>query len=224
MVRLRKRMVNNKTRARTLTCKPSFHALRIFNEDLVAIHMLTQRRYLNRPIYVGFSILNISKTLMYDFHNTSIKRNYDSKPKLLFTVTDSLAYLIHTKDVYEDMLYDAHHFDTSEYEKDHPLYSTANKKVLGKMKDETRRCAIHEFGGLKSKMYSLMYEKQRKKEGDNGTDGQEEKKTIRVEKKTAKRIKKNVIKHHTRHEHYKTCLFNRETHMSHMTQIRSYGH
>ena len=83
MENLRKRMdvklVNSQSRARKLTCKPSFHAFRIFCEDLVAIHLLKQRLYLNRPIYVGFAILDLSKTLMYDFHYRYVKSKYGSR-------------------------------------------------------------------------------------------------------------------------------------------------
>jgi len=100
-------------------------------------------------------------------------------------------------------------FDTSESASSHPLYSTTNKKILGKMKDETRGFPIQEFVGLKSKMYSLIYEE------EHG---------VMTEKKTAKGIKKSVIKQHTRHEHYKQCLFEKEMRKSTMTQIRSYGH
>jgi len=212
MENLRKRLlvqlVNSQSKARKLTSKPTFHAFRIFNEDLVAIHMLKQKLYLNRPIYVGFSILDLSKILMYDFHYNYIKTKYGQNAKLLFTDTDSLCYAISTEDVYQDMMRDKHLFDTSEYDPEHPLYSTENKKVLGKMKDETHGIPIQEFVGLKSKMYSMIYEE----------DGK------LTEKKTAKGIKKSVIKHHTKHDHYKECLFDRTVHLSSMNQIRSYDH
>jgi hypothetical protein len=104
------------------------------------------------------------------------------------------------------MIKDKHLFDT--YDPEHPLYSTKNKKVLGKMKDETQGIPIQEFVGLKSKMYSMIYE-------DDGK---------LTEKKTAKGIKKSVIKHHTKHDHYRECLFDRTVHLSSMNQIRSYNH
>ncbi|CAG2215764.1 unnamed protein product [Mytilus edulis] len=212
MENLRKRtdikLLNDQSKARKLISKPTFHAFKIFNDDLVAVHMLKQRLYLNRPIYVGFTILDLSKTLMYDFHYNYIKDKYGSRATLLFTDTDSLCYNINTDDIYQDMMEDKHLFDTSEYNPEHRLYSTLNKKVLGKMKDETHGIPIQEFVGLKSKMYSLIYEENKKL----------------CEKKTAKGIKKSVIKHDTRHEHYKQSLFNKEIHMSTMTQIRSYDH
>ena len=198
MENLRKRidvkLVNSQSKARKLTSKPTFHAFKIFNEDLVAVHMLKQKLYLNRPIYVGFSILDLSKTLMYDFHYNHIKKTYGSLAQLLFTDTDSLCYCIETDDIYADMLQHKHLFDTSEYDTKHPLYNIENKKILGKMKDETKGIPIEEFVGLKSKMYSLIYK---------------EKGQI-IEKKTAKGIKKSVIKQHTRHEHYKQCLLERK--------------
>ncbi|XP_033746976.1 uncharacterized protein LOC117332202 [Pecten maximus] len=128
MENLRKRMdvklVNSKKKAMKLTCKPIFHEFRIFSEDLVGVHMLKQKLYLNRPIYVGFSILDISKTLMYGFHYNYIKRKFGSNARLLFTDTDSLSYTIQTDDFYQHMLEDSDLFDTSEFRKDNPLYST----------------------------------------------------------------------------------------------------
>ena len=95
---------------------------------------------------------------MYDFHYNYMKTKYGPNAQLLFTDTDSLCYSIYTEDVYQDMMKHKHLFDTSEYDPDHPLYSTENKKVLGKMKDETHGIPIQEFVGLKSKMYSMIYE------------------------------------------------------------------
>jgi hypothetical protein len=206
--RLIVQLVNNQSKARKLTSKPTFHTFRIFNENLVAVHMLKQRLYLNRPIYVEFTILDVSKTFMYDFHYNYIKKKYGQCAKLFFTDTDSLCYNISTENIYEDMVRDIHLFDTSEYDPEHLLYSTANKKVLGKMKDETHGIAIQEFVGLKSKMYSMIYEE----EG------------CLKEKMTTKGIKKSVIKHNTKHEHYKQCLFDKTIHISTMNQIRSYDH
>ena len=105
-----------------MTIKPSFHAFKKFNEDLVAVHMLKQKLYLNRPIYVGFSILDLSKALMYDYNY--MKTKYGPNAQLLFTDTDSLCYSIYTEDVYQDMIKDKHLFETSEYDPGHPLYST----------------------------------------------------------------------------------------------------
>ena len=76
------------------TSKPTFIGGKIFNEDLAAIHCIKEKIKLNKPVFVGFSILDISKTLMYDFHYKFIKTKYGSNAKLLFTDTDSLCYEI----------------------------------------------------------------------------------------------------------------------------------
>jgi hypothetical protein len=79
---------------------------------------------------------------MYDFHYNYIKKKYGQNAQSLFTDTDSLCYSINTEDVYQDMIKDKHLFDTSEYDSEHLLYSTENKKVLGKMKDKTHGIPI----------------------------------------------------------------------------------
>ena len=187
MENLRKRvnvkLVNNKTKLSKLIASPSFDCFRIFSEDLAAVNLRMTKLYLNRPIYVEFTILDLSKVLMYEFHYVYMKPKYDCNAKLLFTDTDSLCYEIKTDDIYQDMLEDIERFDTSEYAQDHPLYNLANKKVLGKMKDETHGIPIQEFIGLRPKMYSILYTENDKQ----------------VEKKTAKGIKKSVTKRKLRH-------------------------
>jgi len=175
--------------------------------------MLKSKLYLNRPIYVGFSILDLSKTLMYDFHYNYIKEKYGTQAKLLFTETDSLAYLIRTEDIYKDMMGDSQLFDTSEYRKSHPLYSLKNKKVL---KDETHGNAVHAFVGLKAKMYAYTYDVMQEQDGEEFA--------THVENKKAKGMKKYVIENHTRFEQYKECILQKTAIMSKMNQIRSYKH
>ena len=109
---------------------------------------------LNKPIYVGFSILELSKLLMYKFHYDYVCNKYDAK--LLFADTDSLVYEINGEDVYEQCFKDRRLFDFSGYPIDSKYYDITNKKVLGKMKDEFNGVKIIEFVGLKSKMYSLI--------------------------------------------------------------------
>ena len=77
--------------------------------------------YYNKPVYLGMCILDLSKTLMYDFHYNYIKDKYGDKAKLLLTDTDSLMYEIETEDLYKDIMPDIDKwFDTSEFQKNHP--------------------------------------------------------------------------------------------------------
>ena len=143
--------------------KPTYVSSKIFNENLVAVHKIKETLTVNRPAYVGMCILDLSKTLMYDFHYNYIKQEYNNKAKLLFTDTDSLTYEIQTKDVYKDFFKDKNKFDFSDYQENSKFYDKTNKKVIGKFKDEAAGQTITEFIGLRSKMYSYI-----KDNGENG--------------------------------------------------------
>ena len=110
---------------------------------------------LNRPIFVGFTVLELSKLHMYDFHYNHMKAKYPraSELKLLFTDTDSLAYSIQTDSIYEDMA--TTRYDFSEYPLDHPLYDTSNRKALGFFKDELNSLHMKECVGLSPKYYAF---------------------------------------------------------------------
>ena len=100
---------------------------------------------------------------MYDFFYNHLKKQYGEKCELLYTDTDSLLLKIETEDVYKDIKANENFYDTSDYPKEHPLHSTVNKKVLGKMKDECAGTPISEYVGLRSKMYSVMKADESKK-------------------------------------------------------------
>ena len=102
------------------------------------------------------TILENSKLLMYDFYYDELKKQYGDKCGLLYTDTDSLLLQIETEDISKDMEEKKELYDTSDYPKGHTLYLTANKKVLGKMKDECAGTPIEEVGCLRSKMYSIL--------------------------------------------------------------------
>ena len=91
----------DKIKAEKLAAKPNFKHCNIFNEDLIAIHMKKTSLTMNKPVYLGMCILDLSKTLMYEFHYNYIKKKYGDKAKLLFTDTDSLMYEIQTEDFYK---------------------------------------------------------------------------------------------------------------------------
>ncbi|MEW8615643.1 MAG: DNA polymerase, partial [Candidatus Thiodiazotropha sp.] len=141
---------------RRLIASPAFARANIFDDDLAAIQVHKSRLVLNRPVYVGMSILDLSKHLMYDFYYNQLKKQYGDRCQLLYTDTDSLLLEIQTDDVYKDMTEHRDLYDTSDYPQDHPLYSSANMKVLGKLKDECAGRAIAEYVGLRPKMYSIL--------------------------------------------------------------------
>ena len=199
------RLVTDEKKLLKLTSKPTYVSSKIFNENLVAVHKIKETLTLNRPAYVGMCILDLSKTLMYDFHYKYIKEKYGQKAKLLFTDTDSLTYEIEAKDVYKDFFKDKDKFDNSDYPEYSPFFYKENKKVIGKFKDEAAGIPIIEFVGLRSKMYSYIK--------DNQKGG-----------KTAKGIKKNVIKNNIIHDDYKETLFNNKQMYHKMKTIRSENH
>ena len=199
------RLVTDEKKLLKLTNKPTFVSSKIFNENLVAVHKIKETLTLNRPAYVGMCILDLSKTLMYDFHYNYIKEKYGEKAKLLFTDTDSLTYEIEAKDVYKDFWKDKSKFDNSDYPESSEYFDKTNKKVIGKFKDEAAGIPICEFVGLRSKMYSYIK--------DNQQSG-----------KTAKGIKKNVIKKNIQHNNYKETLLNNEQMYHKMKTIRSENH
>ena len=209
MENLRKRqdikLVTDEEKLLKWASRPSFISSKIFNEDLVAVHKIKLTLKLNRPAYVGMCILDLSKTLMYDFHYNYIKSQYGDKARLLFTDTDSLTYEIEADDVYQDFWKDKHLFDNSDYPKNSPFFDDSNKKVIGKFKDEAAGIPIVEFVGLRSKMYSYM------KDNKQGS-------------RTAKGIKKNVIKQKIQHDNYKDTLFNQKQMRHEMRLIKSEKH
>lgn len=168
------RLVTDENKLSKLASKPTYVTSKILNENLVAVHKTRD--------YVGMCILDLTKTLMYDFHYNYIKKKYKSRAKLLFTDTDLLMY--EAKDiVYQDLWTDRDKFDNSDYPKYSQYFDPTNKKVIGKFKDEAVSIPVTEFIGLRSKMYSYV------KDNDKN-------------EKAAKGIKKYLIKRIT-HQDYK---------------------
>jgi len=150
------RLVTDERQVRKLTEKPHCKDFRIFNEGLVGIELLKVRAMINKPFYVGFTVLELSKLHMYRFHYDYIVRKYGSRAKLLFTDTDSLMYHIVTDNIYDDIFADRSQFDLSSYPRSSPYYDASNEKLIGKVKDETSGEPILEFIGLRPKMYSYV--------------------------------------------------------------------
>ena len=145
------KLVNNsKDYVRCIT-KPIFVSQNICSKNFVAIHEIKTGLTLNKPVYIGFSILDLIRLLMYEFHCKYIKSKSDVK--LLFTDARSLVYEIKTEAVYEDLHGNKNLCDFSDYPLNSKFFHPVNKKVIGKMKDEFKGKIISEYVELKSKMY-----------------------------------------------------------------------
>ena len=201
-------LVDNRAKAAKLTSRPNFNRTTIFDKNLIAVHMKKTEVYFNKPVYVGQAILDLSKTLMFDFHYNYIRRKYSDKDELMFTDTDSLLYHIHTNDFYKDISKDIKKkFDTSDYPPNHEsgILTGVNKKVIGKFKDEVAGQQITHFVGLRPKLYSFKVE-------DSGLT------------KKCTGVKKNVVKKNIKFEDYVHCLFSGEKQVRSMKIIRSENH
>ena len=143
---------------------------------------------MNKPVYLGLTILKLSNILMYEFWYDYVKLKYDEKAKLCYMDTNSFIVYIKVDDIYKDIAEDVEsRFDTSNYELDRPLPKGKNEKVIGLMKDELGGKIMTKFVGLRAKTYSYLID-----------DGSEDKK--------AKGTKKCVIKRKLKFENYKNCL------------------
>ena len=171
-----------------LVSEPNYHTMNYISEDLSIIEMNKTNVKMNKPMYLGLPILDISKILMYKFWYDYMKPKYGNRTKLCYMDTDSFIMSIKTNDFYKDIANDVEkRFDTSNYECDRPLPIGKNKKVVELMKDELGGEIITEFVTLRPKTYSYLT--------DNGK-----------EDKKAKGTKKCVIKKMIKFDEYKNCL------------------
>ena len=131
-----KLVITEKKRS-NLVSEPNYYTMNYISEDLSIIEMKRTKVKMNKPIYLGLSILEISKLLMYEFWYDYMKPKYGDNVKLCYMDTDSFIMNIKTEDFYKDIAKDVEkRFDTSNYECDRPLPTGKNKKVIGLMKDE----------------------------------------------------------------------------------------
>ena len=146
------KLVKKDCKRNKLVSEPNYHKMKLIAENLSIIEMKKVKVKMNKPIYLGLPILEISKIIIYEFWYDYMKRKYGDMVKLCYTDTDSLVMTIKTKDFYKDIAQDVQErFDTSYYSVDRPLPKGKNKKAIGLMKDELGGGIITEFVALRPK-------------------------------------------------------------------------
>ena len=188
------KLVTEDWRRNQLVSEPNYLTSKYFSENLMAIEMKKTKVKLNKPAYLGTSIIGIGKTLMSEFWYDYIKPKYGNRAKLCYTDTNNFIIHIITKDFYKDIANDVKKsFDTSNYDENHKrsLPIGKSKSVIGLFKGELGGKIIKEFCGLRAKIYAyLMHDDDDSK------------------KKKAKGTKKYLIKRRLMFENYNDCLFN----------------
>ena len=200
------KLVTTEKRRNQLASEPNYHAIKYFSENVLATEMKKTKVKMNKTIYLGLSILEISKILMYEIWYDYMKPKYGDNVKLCYMDTDSFIMHIKTEDFYKDIVNDGEkRFDTSSYEADRPLPTGKNKKVIGLMKDELGGKIIIEFVALRPKTYSYLTD-----------DCKEDKK--------AKRTKKCVLKRVIKFNDYKDYLLNDKVVLKSQQRFKSERH
>ena len=200
------KLVTTDKKRSKLVSEPNYHTMNYISENLSIIEMKRTKVKMNKPIYIGLSILEISKILMYEFWYDYIKPKYNGNIKLCYMDTDRFIMNIKTEDFYKDIADDVEkRFDTSNYEVDRPLPTEKNKKVIGLMKDELGGKIIREFVALRPKTYSYLADDCR-------------------ENKKVKGTKKCVIKRMIKFDDYKNCLLNDEIVLKSQQRFKSKRH
>ena len=200
------KLVTTDKRRNYLVSEPNYHTTKWFSECLLAIEMKKMKVKMNKSVYIGLSILEISKTLMQEVWYDYVKPKYQNNAKLCFMDTDSFIIYIKTRNIYEDIAYDVEkRFDTSNYEVNRPLPQGKNKKVIGLMKEKLGGTIMTEFAALRPKSYSYLMD-----------DGKNDKK--------AKGTKKCVMKKLLKFNDYKNCLLNNEIILKSQQRFKSEAH
>ena len=211
------KLVTNREASLKAVMKPNFKSGVLFGENLTGCDMGKIKVVMNKPVYLGQAILDLSKIVMYEFHYNYMKQKYPEGLTLCYMDTDSLIYDIETDDFYKDIAEDVKdRFDTSGYNPERycvpgtakwshrPLPVGLNKKAIGLMKDKLGGEIMTEFVTLRPKMYAY--------------------KTGSAESKKCKGIKKCIVKKTISFEDYKNCLFSRETSYRSQLMFRSSKH
>ncbi|KAL4123057.1 hypothetical protein QTP88_015289 [Uroleucon formosanum] len=202
--RIKMELVSSEQRLQKLINKTTFKHATNYSENLNAVTLENKIIKFDKPIYIGFAVLDISKTLMYDYHYNVMQKHYGDNIKLMYTDTDSLIYYILTRDLYSDLIENPillDRLDTSDLPPIHPCYTTDRKKVPGFFSDEIKGHTMMEFCALRAKSYAYnVYagEEDERKDKDDRVG--------RVNIK-AKGIRGHVVKNHMTLADHVKCLF-----------------
>ena len=205
------KLVTTNKKRNKLVSEPNYYTTKWFSENLIAIEMKKTKVKMNKPIYLVFSILDLSKTVMYEIWYDYIKPKYGKKAKLCYIDTDSFIIHIKTEDFYKDVADDvekrfgASNYECSSIECNRPLPTGRNKKVIGLMKDELGGNIMTEFVALEPKTYSLLTE-----DGNTG--------------KKSKGTKRCIIKRILKFIDYKNCLMNNKVILKPQQRFKSEAH
>ena len=211
------RVVTTEKRISILALEPNYHSTKYISKDLLIMEMKKTEVRMNKPVYLGQAILDISKTLMYEFWYDYIKPKFGDKARLCYMDTDSFIMHIRTEDFYKDVGDDVERlFYISNFnEKDkRPLPIGKNKKVIGKFKDELGGMIMTEFCALRAKLYAFLID-------DFSNEDYEKNKIIN---KKAKGTKKCIVKREILFKNYVDALFNDEVIIKSQQRFRSDHH
>ena len=191
-----------------LVSEPNYHSSKCISKDLMIIEMRKVEVKMNKPIYPGQALLDISKTLMYEYWYDYIKPKYGDKTRLCYMDTESFVMHIKTEDFHKDIAGDVERwFDTSNYDKKdkRPLPIGKNKKVIGMFKDKLGGKIMTEFCALRAKAYAYQL--------DDDT-----------EMKKAKGPKKCIVKRELTFKNYVDSLFNNDVIVKSQQRFKSDYH
>ena len=199
-------VVSDETRYMKCVSNPNFKHSHIINENLVGVEQQKTKLKLDKPIFIGMSILDLSKQHMYKFYYDVMKPKYGDNIKMVYTDTDSFVFHTKTNDIYEDLNTIKKELDFSDYPKEHKCYDDNNKKVLGKFKDELKSKIITGFIALRPKCYAYSVYGDDKKY------------------KKCKGIAKGTVRRQMKYEEFETVLKTNEVIHKSFNSIRSKNH
>ena len=199
------KLVTNREAYLKAVMKPNFKSGTLFSKNLMGCETGKIKIVMNKPVYLGQAILDLSKIVMYEFHYDYMKQKYLEGLTSATWIRISLIYDIETDDFYKDIAEDVKdRFDTSGYNSDRPLPVGLNKKVIGLMKDKLGGEIMTEFVTLRPKMYAY--------------------KTGSAESKKCKGIKKCIVRKTISFKDYKNCLLSGDPSNRSQLMFRSLKH